>query len=302
MGINWAGVTATVSALARPAAYAPRLIVPDISHLDWAAFKAHGVTGVVIDKDNCITKPHDDALVPHLNPAWRSLLSTFSPANVLVVSNSAGTRKDSLLLQAESVSRHLGVPVLVHSDPKPSRTCARSIRAYFDPPRVPPPSAARRLFRRAFGRRREDLGAVRRLLVIGDRLTTDVILAQRLASLRPIPSPSSSTSSPPLPILTVPILTTTLHASEGLGTSFLRFLETTVVRAQIRKRGATPLPGPWDSSSWNPSNNWRDVMGYGSRKGGWADVGVDRVESAVEHVRMWGALKSMGIPAKLRLK
>ena len=333
------------------------------------------------------TKPHDDALVGHLSPAWRSLLATFSPANVLVVSNSAGTRKDSLLLQvrpsphpalalaeshlpaqAESVSRNLGVPVLVHSDPKPSRTCARAVRAYFDPAAVPARSAARRLLRRAFGQRREDLGAVvwaRRplpslplpsaqlatlappvqLLVIGDRLTTDVILAHRLAALPPLASTSRATP-PPLPILTIPILTTTLHAAEGLGTTFLRFLETAVVRSQIRKRGLTPLPGPWDAclvsaapapipepagapqtwwahrtsrakewlastgerllsvwtlppppptrASWNPARNWRDVMGYGSRSGGWAEHAVNGLESAAERARLWGALKSMG--------
>lgn len=268
------------------------------------------------------------------------------------------------------------MPVLVHSDPKPSRTCARAVRAYFDPPHVAPASATRRLWRRVVGQRREDLGAVvwprrplpslsappppvstlstqRRLLVIGDRLTTDVILAHRLAALSPL-APSSTNSPSPHPIYTVPILTTTLHASEGLGTTFLRFLETAVVRSQIRRRGSKPLPGPWDAcliappapalteptgapqtwwgrrlarakawtedaggrllgawtlppppptrASWNPSRSWRDVMGYGSRTGGWAERAVEGLESATERARLWGALKSMGLPPKMHLK
>ena len=53
------------------------------------------------------TKPHDDALVPHLHPAWTSLLATFSASNVLVVSNSAGTQKDSLLLQVSFLRESL---------------------------------------------------------------------------------------------------------------------------------------------------------------------------------------------------
>lgn len=97
--MNFAGVLATAQALVRPAILQPRLVVPDISALDWAAFKARGVRGVVIDKDNCITRPAVDELFPALRPAWTELLRTFGPANVLVVSNSAGTAKDSLLLQ-----------------------------------------------------------------------------------------------------------------------------------------------------------------------------------------------------------
>jgi hypothetical protein len=135
--MNWSGIRGALAAVANPGTLRPRLVVPgmlptplpstgansfarvDISHLDWARFKANGVTGVVIDKDNCIvssvtpgtklgapadaygrqTKPHHDALEPTLQPAWDSLLRTFGPANVLIVSNSAGTRKDSMLLQ-----------------------------------------------------------------------------------------------------------------------------------------------------------------------------------------------------------
>ena len=34
-----------------------------------------------------------------LRPKWEEMLAVFGPANVLIVSNSAGTSKDSLLLQ-----------------------------------------------------------------------------------------------------------------------------------------------------------------------------------------------------------
>ncbi|KAM0750311.1 hypothetical protein T439DRAFT_326272 [Meredithblackwellia eburnea MCA 4105] len=387
MGINWAGVSATVTSLVTRKHLDPRLVVPDISHLDWAAFRANGVTGVVIDKDNCITKPNEDELETSLRPAWDSLLKAFPPSNVLVVSNSAGTRKDSLLLQAESVSRNLQVPVLVHSTPKPGYSCARSIRTYFSPPPPVPESAVRKLWRKAVGRRREDEGAViwpgRRhqhidqpkliapsisttavlrpipakpcLLVIGDRLTTDTILAHRLASL-------PTTTNQPFPFQTVPVLTTTLHAREGFGTTFLRFIENRIVATKLRERAlatSTPPLDPWDAcvldpSLLNPQNSteskgvapeakeawyrpssiarraseawavvlaawtepltsrkrspvsllakWHDTMGSGSREGGWADRAVGAAEGAVEHARLWGAKKSLGMPPKMMVK
>lgn len=46
------------------------------------------------------TKPQVDTLAPELSDSWVSLVNTFGPNNVLVVSNSAGVAaKDSLLLQ-----------------------------------------------------------------------------------------------------------------------------------------------------------------------------------------------------------
>lgn len=54
---NWAGVGASLSAIVRPSIFQPRLSVPSIAHLDWQRLKHQGgVTGVVIDKDNCIVR------------------------------------------------------------------------------------------------------------------------------------------------------------------------------------------------------------------------------------------------------
>ncbi|KAI5477172.1 protein of HAD-superfamily phosphatase, subfamily IIIA [Pseudohyphozyma bogoriensis] len=233
----------------------------DITQLNFTAFRKAGITGVVLDKDNCLTKPSSDALEPRLKHSWKDLVEVFGAENVLVVSNSAGTGKDSLLLQAESVSRNLRVPVLVHSAPKPSPKAARSVVAYFSPPPAPPPSSflvrtIRRLVR-GKRRRKEEPGMVVwprfgeadktrtramsgepiKLLVIGDRLTTDVVLAHRIAQLDlPIHSPtstSSSTTTAASNIETVSVLTTALHEREGLGTTLMRSIESAVTRRRL---------------------------------------------------------------------
>lgn len=51
---NWAGISATVQAVFKPSILQPTLKVPSIASLDFARFKQRGVTGVVLDKDNCI--------------------------------------------------------------------------------------------------------------------------------------------------------------------------------------------------------------------------------------------------------
>uniref|UniRef100_A0A0K3CM38 Mitochondrial PGP phosphatase-domain containing protein n=1 Tax=Rhodotorula toruloides TaxID=5286 RepID=A0A0K3CM38_RHOTO len=136
---NWSGITATLAALARPRTLQPALVVPSIAHLDWHRLRHNaGVHAVVVDKDNCIAKPNEDDLAnsDELRRAWADLLDTFGAENVLVVSNSAGDlRKDPLLIQAETVSRNLRVPVLVHRSPKPGRPCVRQIAAHFLLPR-----------------------------------------------------------------------------------------------------------------------------------------------------------------------
>ncbi|BGP43472.1 hypothetical protein JCM10449v2_007507 [Rhodotorula kratochvilovae] len=268
---NWAGVGATLAALVRPSVLQPRLRVPSIAHLDWARLRAEGnVQGVVIDKDNCIARPRDDDLAPspELHRAWDSLLREFGPDKVLVVSNSAGDlRKDPLLLQAESLSRNLRVPVLVHAAPKPAHACARQVAAHFLAPRAEPaqPGEARQgqvvysPLACALAPPPSSLPTPRRgptrLLVIGDRLATDMILAHRLSSLRlPLSLPSARSSS----LLSyfrrssatrigaegdridaVPVLTTHLWAREGAGTTLLRAVERAALwglRARGRRR------------------------------------------------------------------
>lgn len=62
--------------------------------------------------------------------------------------------------QAESVSYHLSVPVLRHNAPKPAYSCIKSIRAYFS----------------TLGDPIKD----EELVIVGDRIFTDVVMANRM--------------------------------------------------------------------------------------------------------------------------
>jgi len=118
--------------------------------------------------------------------------------------------------QAESVSHHLRVPVLRHASPKPSYACIKGIQAYFTslrPPRWgshPPPLLSRSHSPPATGNetdgseiKNEQLGTHtprdEDLIIVGDRIFTDVVLANRMRThsrLSPSSQPSSTVPGP----------------------------------------------------------------------------------------------------------
>ncbi|KIY48031.1 hypothetical protein FISHEDRAFT_74031 [Fistulina hepatica ATCC 64428] len=143
----------------------PRLVVPtltvkDIRHLNFHALRQAGYRGAVFDKDNCLNIPHEDKLVHGLEDAWSECKSAFGERNVVVVSNSAGSHVDDGHIQAESVQHHLGVHVLTHLKFKPSYSCIGSIRQYFSA--LPDPVEGHEL------------------VIVGDRIFTDVVMANRM--------------------------------------------------------------------------------------------------------------------------
>ncbi|KAI0359267.1 HAD-superfamily phosphatase [Trametes cingulata] len=171
MPFNLPGVLVPFHLLINPRLVVPSIVVKDIRQLDFPALYKAGYRGAVFDKDNCLTIPHEDRLVPELAEAWQECRETFGPGNVLIVSNTAGSHLDAGEIEAESVSHHLSVPVLRHSSLKPSYACIKSIRAYFAS--LPRPI------------RDEEL------VVVGDRLLTDVVMANRMS--RRTLSPSRQT-------------------------------------------------------------------------------------------------------------
>ncbi|KAK7472398.1 hypothetical protein VKT23_000513 [Stygiomarasmius scandens] len=162
MPLNVPGILVPFHLLINPRIIVPALAVKDIRQLDFHALKKAGYRGAVFDKDNCLTVPHKDTLVPELESAWKECREVFGEGNVLIVSNSAGSSQDAGGIQAEAINYHLGVPVLFHKSLKPSYSCISSIRTYFHSLRRPIID--------------------RELVVIGDRLFTDIVMANRMES------------------------------------------------------------------------------------------------------------------------
>ncbi|KAF5322069.1 hypothetical protein D9619_001632 [Psilocybe cf. subviscida] len=160
MPLNVPGILVPFHLFINPRLVIPALVVKDIRHIDFSALKRAGYRGAVFDKDNCLTVPYKDTLVPELQEAWKTCRETFGEDNVLIVSNSAGTYLDAGGIQSESVTHHLGVPVLRHKEFKPAYSCIAAIRTYFSSLPRPVPDSE--------------------LIVVGDRIFTDVVIANRM--------------------------------------------------------------------------------------------------------------------------
>lgn len=158
---NSAGVWAVLASFARPGLVIPHLIVNEIGDIDWKKLHKEGkVNHIIIDKDNCITLPYQDQIAPGLQTAWNSL-SNAGFQSILIVSNSAGSSDDPLAIGAERLARSLGQKVLAHPDKKPAIGCAKQAIEV-----IKNESKAER-----------DIGNI---AVIGDRITTDIVLANRI--------------------------------------------------------------------------------------------------------------------------
>ncbi|KAG7751108.1 hypothetical protein KL912_000241 [Ogataea haglerorum] len=140
-------------AVANPALVNPHLIVPTFQHLP---HHLPHIRGMVLDKDNCIAKDHDDRVWPAYEERWSSLKEEY-PGRLLIVSNSAGTN-DDVDGQAQRLEKNTGVPVLRHSTKKPG--CWPEIVAWFGQRGVAPHEIA----------------------VVGDRLFTDILMANMMGS------------------------------------------------------------------------------------------------------------------------
>lgn len=135
--------------LVRRALLRPTYIVPRFTALRLPP----GIECVLVDKDNCVARPH----ATRVDADCAALLAQFAAKSaVYVLSNEAGdgtADPDGRL--ARAVGASAGVPVMQHALKKP--LCADELRA-----KLP--------------------CAPERVLVVGDRLYTDVLLANRLGA------------------------------------------------------------------------------------------------------------------------
>lgn len=116
------------------------------------------IKGVVLDKDNCFAKDHDDKVWPSYSETWKRLQEAYPKEQLLIVSNSAGTNDDIDYKQALKLENDTGVTVLRHPTKKPG--CFNEIQAYFDELDIKP----------------------HEIMVVGDRLFTDMLMANMMGS------------------------------------------------------------------------------------------------------------------------
>ncbi|KAJ3174675.1 hypothetical protein HK101_010860 [Irineochytrium annulatum] len=100
----------------------PHLIARDIRDIDFHGLRLQGIRRVVFDKDNTLTAPYRDELhapfqvcrlqsgqaITSSQEAWNRCREVFKPDNIVIVSNSAGTPDDVESRQAARIEAGLG--------------------------------------------------------------------------------------------------------------------------------------------------------------------------------------------------
>lgn len=147
--------------LTNPQLCMPHIIVPTFNNLAIPIQNPNGeIKAIVLDKDNCFAKNHDDKVWPEYSEKWEELMKMYPGAKLLIVSNSAGTNDDKDHQQAQILEKRTGVSVLRHSTKKPG--CSEEIMDYFRVNKVC-----------------QDASEV---AVVGDRLFTDMIMANMMGA------------------------------------------------------------------------------------------------------------------------
>ncbi|PWN37954.1 uncharacterized protein FA14DRAFT_159752 [Meira miltonrushii] len=225
---NSAGVWAVLASFARPGLVVPHLIVNDIGDVDWNKLHKEGkVDHIIIDKDNCITLPLRDQIAPGLETAWSSLTNA-DFKSILIVSNSAGSSDDPLAIGAEQLARKLGQRVLAHPHKKPAMGCAKQVVD-------------------VLSSEGEDVGNI---AVVGDRITTDIVLANRINKVlkrRKINSQS------------IGVLTTGVLEPERLATRTMRGMEMWILD-RLMRIGIVPGATWFTKKSPESLERWSNVI------------------------------------------
>lgn len=141
----------------------PQLQISTFSELPVLKMKNElNIKAVVLDKDNCFAFPYENHVWPEYAKTWELLKEHYPPeTSLLIVSNSAGTNDDPGLLNLQEVEKSTGVPVLKHSTKKPG--CHEEILDYFI-------------------KQRQICQSPREIAIVGDRLFTDIIMANTMKS------------------------------------------------------------------------------------------------------------------------
>lgn len=169
--MNLSATVNVLRLLVNPSLCLPHRTVPTFDQLPIplsAAFvsrdgeKTHDIRAVVLDKDNCFAVPKRNEIYPPYKTKFDELRKAYPGSRLLIVSNSAGTGSDKDYAEADLLERNTGVKVLRHTTRKPG--CHAEIMSYF--------------------RGAPDAGVTSpsQVAVVGDRLFTDVMMANMMGS------------------------------------------------------------------------------------------------------------------------
>ncbi|KAI0166914.1 HAD-superfamily phosphatase [Hypoxylon sp. FL1284] len=170
MNLNFSGTVNVFKLLLKPSLCLPHATVSTfneipspLSNVFIGSGEKAQIKAVVLDKDDCFAYPNTNEIYPSYTDRFRQLQNEYPGRRLLIVSNTAGAttydRDGSLAKELEVAT---GVPVLAHRVKKPG--CGDEVMNYF--------------------RSHPEVGVTHpsQVAVVGDRLMTDMMLANMMGS------------------------------------------------------------------------------------------------------------------------
>jgi len=171
MSFNLSGTLNVLRLIANPTLCLPHHTVSTFNELPVPLSRAFAgrsgsekvdIRAVVLDKDNCFAVANTNNVYEPYKDRFKELRDAYPGAKLLIVSNSAGTLSDPNGKEADILEKATGVSVMRHNVKKPG--CGPQVLDYFrskPETKVTSPS---------------------QIAVVGDRLFTDVMLANMMGS------------------------------------------------------------------------------------------------------------------------
>lgn len=160
--MNISGTVNALRILYNPSLFLPHVTVSTFNDLP-IPLKVPGgeeIKVVLVDKDNCFAKPHSNQVWPEYTDAWTKLRKEYPGNRLMIVSNTSGSSSDPDGSQARLLEQETGVEVFRHSGKKPG--CFDEILHHL----------------KAEGL----VKSPKEIAVVGDRLMTDVAMANMMGS------------------------------------------------------------------------------------------------------------------------
>jgi phosphatidylglycerophosphatase GEP4 len=114
---NIRGIQGLFLCFSNPKLLLPSQQVKNITQINYKSLSSK-YKSIIFDKDNTLTKPYNLKLHNGFIKTWSEIKSEFKPENILIVSNSVGTKDDKNKSYKE-LEKELGVCVLRSNEKKP---------------------------------------------------------------------------------------------------------------------------------------------------------------------------------------
>ena len=112
--INFEGIRYTLSSLMNPILYQPHYQVRTIADINFEALRKNGIKYIVFDKDNTLTLPYEKDIYHEVKDSVDQCKQVYGYHEIVILSNSAGSKDDKDHAEAYELSQSLGIKVMKH--------------------------------------------------------------------------------------------------------------------------------------------------------------------------------------------